>query len=455
NDTGDGGPLSPTVKLDDFFLVTHDLRTGAERVFNKGLNCATRDPGNPCGPLDGPAYLPKYLPGGHSIAYMGVLDSATVCICAVDADGSDPRVLLSFKTQTVNWYDFTVPGSQPATSATPLSAAPADRLLVLGTDAAGTPELFIATPDNWTRVRVRLPKKLQVVAARWGVDGRHVLLTARTAPVRAATVRPEPAPPPGQARHVHYTLGSLSALTLATAPTDRTSVDREQLFSMDIVTGTATALTTPGTEDWLDGIPSGAWRGNGAGVVTPDHRSVVFASYASDTDESFLLRKNLATGSVRSLTAQTAGAVPVYDDKPAVSSDGTTVAFTTGTGTSTNIALISATTGEHYRLLTNDDYVNTTPVWSPDGTWVAYASLRGGKWALVRVDVATGRQTVLARTYGQPVSPVVAPDGSRVAFIAYNVAPAQPDVQIVNASGGTLRPLQVTLATKEVSLDWR
>ncbi len=459
NSSGTPGPLTPTVKLDDFFLVTHDLATGAERVFNKGDNCALRDPADPCAPLDGPAYLPKYLPGGKSLAYLGILDRTTVCVCAVDTDGGNPRVLLAFAQQTVNWFDFTIPGDEPATAATPHSADPTDRLLILTHDAAGHASLTISTSDYWTRVPVQLPKGLHVLKARWGSDAHHVLLTARTATVDPATLVPTPAAPRGRARQRHFTLDMLPAGTSlalrAPAPADRARIDRQQVFDLDIMTGTVAAVTTAGTEDWLDAIPDGAWRGNGEAMPIPHSHAVVFTNYASDTAESFLLRKDLVTGAVRSLTNATSGALPVSDSQPAVSPDGKTVAFVTGHDGGTDLAVMSAKTGNGYRLLTDDAEVKAAPAWGPDGSWLVYASLRAGQWSLVRLDVASGRHTVLVQTYGQAQSPVVSPDGKRIAYISFNHNPAQPDVQIVDSDGGNAHPLQITLPTTEVSLDWR
>jgi Tol biopolymer transport system component/O-antigen ligase len=453
NDVNTGDPTAPSVKLGDFFLVTHELSTGKEHIFNKGENCALRSPADPCGPLDGSAYLPKYLPGGKAIAYMGVLDSTTMCICAVDTDGTHGRVLLSFQQQTVNWYDFTIPTGEPSTAAVPGSARPSSRLLVLAKDANGRDELIVSTPDYWSRVPVRVPTGLTLLGARWGEDDEHVLLTARTRAVNASTVAPEPAPPPGRRRQRHYTIDTLS--TLLSPPPGRAGIDREQVFDFDIRTRSLKAVTTAGTEDWMDAIPDGNWRGNGQAVVSGASGSVVFTNYASDTGESFLLRKDLATGAVRNLTNATAGAVPVSDEQPAITRAGDRVAFVTSNGTGTDIAVASATTGTGYRLLTNDGYTNTAPAWGPTGDWLVYASHRGGQWVLVRLDVRTLRQTVLARTHGQPVSPVVSPDGAQIAFIGYNATPAHADVQIVDVDGRNLHALQVTLTVAETSVDWR
>ena len=47
------------------------------------------------------------------------------------------------------------------------------------------------------------------------------------------------------------------------------------------------------------------------------------------------------------------------------------------------------------------------------------------------------------------------PDGKEIAYIGNDKSPAQSDIFIMPSNGGPPQPLQVTLLTKELSLDWR
>jgi Tol biopolymer transport system component len=464
------GPLAPTVKIEGFYLVTHDLSTGIERVYNQGEACETRLATNPCGPVDGPAYEPRYLPDGQGIAYIGVLDSTTVCVCAVNVDGSNPRVMMSFTDKVIDWFDITQPGDSPATAPVPGSALPTSRLLTVARDSAGHSEISISTPDAWLTVPVQVPAGLDVIGAKWGADQQHILVTAATSGSVIASQVAGPAPPPGQTRQRHFTLGLLSQYLAP--PGDRIGIDKEQVYKFDLTTGVATPLTQPGTEDWRDAIPDGEWRGNADAVATPDGRAVIFTNLAQDTNESFILREDLDAGGqpgkVLSLTNATAGAMPAQDATPAVSHDGSRVAFSSGLGGTTQIAVMSAADGTGFRMLTDDSFVNTSPVWSPDDSYLVYASYRGantlstaagtsalGGWHLVRVDVATGAQQVLAVGVSPTNSPAISPDGSRIIFVSVSGPPTQSDLWTVNADGSDAHPLQVTIATQEVSVDWR
>src|SRR5207248_6155813 len=77
---------------------------------------------------------------------------------------------------------------------------------------------------------------------------------------------------------------------------------------------------------------------------------------------------------------------------------------------------------------------NSSPVWSPDGSFIAYGSLRGGKWGLYRKSSnnAGGEErlvdsdvTVLPQSW--------APDGQSIVYTQFS--PRAPDLWLLPLSG--------------------
>jgi TolB protein len=69
--------------------------------------------------------------------------------------------------------------------------------------------------------------------------------------------------------------------------------------------------------------------------------------------------------------------------------------------------------------ITFGDWDDITPVPSPDGEKIAFASNRGGFWDLYLMDLASGDVTQLTDTPAYEGAPTWSPDGSFIAFEAY------------------------------------
>src|SRR5262249_30709504 len=145
------------------------------------------------------------------------------------------------------------------------------------------------------------------------------------------------------------------------------------------------------------------------------------------------------------------------------SPDGTEIAFRTLIGDTTQIWTMSAQDGHITRHVTDDDFINLSPSWSPDGSHIVYASYRGHNistltgtefdhltnvdlrnWNIVSADLVTGASGVVATTdHGGAFRPVWSPDGTRIGFISTS-DPGQSDIYVVDARGGRARPLQIS-----------
>ena len=72
--------------------------------------------------------------------------------------------------------------------------------------------------------------------------------------------------------------------------------------------------------------------------------------------------------------------------------------------------------GSNRRLLVGGAGDDVEPAWSPDGTRIAFASTRDGRYELWAVDAGGGEPLRLVDAPGRQWAPAWSPDGSRVAY---------------------------------------
>jgi TIR domain-containing protein/WD40 repeat protein len=89
---------------------------------------------------------------------------------------------------------------------------------------------------------------------------------------------------------------------------------------------------------------------------------------------------------------------------------------------------------QNAKSLTGPGY--SDPVWSPDGTQVAYVSTTGDG-TLLKIDVPSGGQQIVARAPGAKISvPAWSPDGTQLAYVRASADCPEPgDIWIVKADG--------------------
>jgi Tol biopolymer transport system component len=114
----------------------------------------------------------------------------------------------------------------------------------------------------------------------------------------------------------------------------------------------------------------------------------------------------------------------VSERSPAVSPDGTRIAFTSYDGTDREIYVMGATglsAGQPPVRLTNNAVYDTDPVWSPDGQTIAFVRWlprfdMGPNFEIFAMDADGTDERRLTTSPGSDDSPAYSPNGRRIAF---------------------------------------
>jgi Tol biopolymer transport system component len=138
--------------------------------------------------------------------------------------------------------------------------------------------------------------------------------------------------------------------------------------------------------------------------------------------------------------------------EPSASAAGTTLAYTSGKYRRTQLTLVSRT-GRPLQTL-GEPAVYFDPIFSPDGSAVALekhdaARGTGDIWT---VDLARGAFTRVSAAPGYETTPVWSPDGRRVAYASDQGA--RPNIYVNAANGGGEEALLVAAGSRSFALDW-
>lgn len=151
----------------------------------------------------------------------------------------------------------------------------------------------------------------------------------------------------------------------------------------------------------------------------------------------WVVRRTAAHGNpTRALTPSrvtTSGGINV---EPALSPDGSAIAFASDRSGSFEIYIVGLARGSKEIAITSDGKNNVQPAWSPDGRWIAYAHSNGGGIWVVPSTGGAPQQLVESGS-----NPVWSPDSNWLAFTTQAGLVGQSSLRVVGRNAGGLRDL--------------
>ncbi len=163
---------------------------------------------------------------------------------------------------------------------------------------------------------------------------------------------------------------------------------------------------------------------NSSAAFSPDGKNIAFASSIDGNVDIWIIPT--AGGEARRLT--TARAI---DTQPTWAPNGRQIAFTSARSGSPQIYQMDAD-GTNVRRLTFGGAFHDEATFSQDGMRIICTTKVGSRFQLATIDIVTGKRTVIPGP-GSNESPVFSPDGSMIAFESSRTG--EPQIFITDAAG--------------------
>jgi Tol biopolymer transport system component/imidazolonepropionase-like amidohydrolase len=350
------------------------------------------------------AHAPAWSPDGQRIAFQAYRDS-TWDIWTINRDGSDLR------RETESPFDDREPHWSPDGAH-----------IAFASDRSGNYDVWMVMIGTSAVRRITAGDANEFMPA-WSPDGREIAYVSDRPARGVYTIEVSS----GTERLVHADTRSIAAPSW--------SPDQKRL-AYTAIDGAASQLVSAGTniaDPDEDVFPFRAqWTSGGELLYTSDGkikvrsasggpaRAIAFSADVSFTRAAFTPRR-------RAFPPE--GPQPVRGImRPAIAPDGSRIVF----AALGDLWVVPATAGDvTAQRLTQDEFVDTDPAWSPDGAQLAFSSDRDGSTDLWVRDLKSGVDRKIAT---RAMSAAWAPDGRRIAFLD-----PESQLQIVDVASGLVR----------------
>jgi TolB protein len=179
---------------------------------------------------------------------------------------------------------------------------------------------------------------------------------------------------------------------------------------------------------------------NSSASFSPDGSKITFASSSGGNVDIYTMP--IEDGEAQRLTTSRG-----IDTQPAWAPNGRQIAFTSTRSGSPQIYLMDVD-GTNVRRLSFSGEFHDEPSWSYDGTRIVCTTRVAGQFQLTTINTVTGEESILAGP-GNNESPVFSPDGSMLAFASDRTG--SPQIFITDADG---LPHQLTSEGMNHSPTW-
>lgn len=122
-----------------------------------------------------------------------------------------------------------------------------------------------------------------------------------------------------------------------------------------------------------------------------------------------------------------------------IAPDGKSIAFASTRHAKTADIYVKSANGTAIMQITNDPAHDVTPVFSPDGSKIAFASDRSGNWDLYIVDIQGGRPVQITNEPTQDLSPSFSPDGKWLVYASYGTQSGAWEMVVVNVMNPSVK----------------